>query len=120
MAPTKAKVTKQKRVSPFTNIVKSTKRAAVKDRLPQKNQSSDEQAPVAVHQDLSQKLDAVLKMVTDLATRVTAYEGRQKQGEAAVTPSPPTSPTRRRAGHQGHLPPTLRCIRRSLGMWPTE
>ena len=56
---------------------------------------------MAVHQNFSQKLDALMKLVTDLSTRVTAYEGRQKQGEASVTPSPPTSARRRGARHKG-------------------
>ena len=61
------------------------------------NQSSDEQLPVTVQQDLSQKLHALLHVVTDLSTWVAAYEGRQDQGEASVMASPPTLPPRRRA-----------------------
>ena len=99
MGPTKAKVTKQKAVSPFTSIAKRTKSAGSKRLATTKNQSSN------VHQAFSQKLDALLKVFTDLSTCVTAYEGIQKQGEASVTPSPPISPPGRRARHQGASTP---------------
>ena len=68
MAPTNAKVTKQKGVSPFTPIAKRTKRPGSKRLVTTKNQSSDEQASMAGHQDFSQKLDALLKVVTALST----------------------------------------------------
>ena len=101
MAPTKAKVKEQKGASALTSISKRTNRAGSKRLATTMNQSFHEQAAMAVHQDFSQKFDALIKVVTDLSTRMTAYEGRQKQGEASVTPSPPTSPSRRRARHQG-------------------
>ena len=105
MAPTKAKVGKQKGASALTPISIWTKRAGSKRLATTMNQSFDEQVPVAVHQDFSLKLDALMKVVTDLSIRVTGYEGRQKQREASVTPSPPTSPPRRRARYQGVPPP---------------
>ena len=64
------------------------------------NQFSDEQTPMDIHQDVSQKLDPLLHGVTDLSMWVAAFKGRHGQGEASVMASPPTSPHRRRARHQ--------------------
>ena len=76
--------------------MKRTRREDRKRLVNTENQSSDEQPPVAVHQDLSQKSDALLQVVTYLSMWVAAYEGQQGQGEPSVTASP-TSPPRRRA-----------------------
>ena len=77
MSPTKAKVRKQKGDSALTPISKRTKRAGSKRLASTMNQSIDEQAPVAVHQDFSQKLDALMmKVATYISTRMTAYEGK--------------------------------------------
>ena len=79
-----------------------TKRAGRKKLANPWYQPSDEHTPVAV-QDLSQKLDVLLHVVTDLSTWVAGYEGRQDQGEASVTASPPTS----LALHESRTPPIL-------------
>ena len=78
MAPTKAKVNGKKVPTP-----KRIKRACRKRLANPENQSSDEQPPRAVQQDLSQKCYALLLVVTDLSTWVAAYEGGQDQGEAS-------------------------------------
>ena len=85
----------------MTPISKRTKMAGSKRRATTINKSIDEQDTVAVHQDFSKKLDSLMKVVTDLATRVTAYERRQKQEEASVTSSSPTPLPKWRARHQG-------------------
>ena len=108
IAPTKAKVRKIKGASALTPSSKRTKRAGSDRLATTMNQSNDEQVPVAVHQDFSQKLDAVMTMITDLSTHVTAYKGHQKQGEPSFTSSPLTSLPRWRARHQGELAPSPR------------
>ena len=50
--------------------------------------------------DVSQKLDALAKAVTDLSKRVEAMEEHQKEGGASPLNSPSTSRPRRRVKHQ--------------------
>ena len=84
---------------------KRTERGGRKRLANPENQPSDEQSHVDIQQDFSQKLDALLHVVTDLSMRVAAYEGQQYHGEASVTASPPTSPPRRRVRCQvTHVP----------------
>ena len=64
------------------------------------NQSSDDQTPVDIHQDVSKRLDYLLHVLTDLSMQVAAVEVRQDLGQASVSASPPTSHPRRRARHQ--------------------
>ena len=120
MAPTKAKVMKAKGVSALTPISKRTKRAGSKRLATTIDQSIDGQAPVAVHQNFFQKLDALMKVATDLSTRVTAYEGNQKQGETSIPSSLPTSLPRQGARHQGAPAPSLMYLSRSVGTWLKE
>ena len=50
--------------------------------------------------DVSQKLDALVKTVTDLSRCVEAMEEHQKEGGASPSNSPSTSRPRRRARHK--------------------
>ena len=59
----------------MTPTLQRNKRAGRERLANPENQSSDEQPLVAVHQELTQKLDALLHIVTDLSTRVAAHEG---------------------------------------------
>ena len=87
-------------MSSSTPTPKRTKRASRKRLANPENQPSEEQTPLDIQQDLSQKLDALLHVMTDLYTLVAAYEGQLDQGEASVMASPTTSLPRRRARHQ--------------------
>ena len=67
MAPTEDNVRKSNRVAALTLHSKRTKRAGGK-RLATPltvNLSIDEEVPVSVHEDFFQKLDALIKVVTD-------------------------------------------------------
>ena len=65
------------------------------------NQSSDDQTPVDIHQDVSKKLEYLLHVLTDLSThRFSDDHTTMHHGEASVRASTPTFPPRRRARHQ--------------------
>ena len=106
MAPTKAKVRKLKGVA-STPLSKRTKRAGSKKQvIPLTvHQTSDDNVSVAMQDDFSPKLAALVKVVTDHSTRVADSEDRQRQGLIASTTSPLTSLPRQRARHYGELAP---------------
>ena len=61
----------------------------------------DTQMPSSCSGQVSNKVDALVKAVTDLSRRVQAAEERQEVGRASPSPSPSTFHHRRRAKHQG-------------------
>ena len=65
-----------------------------------KNYTDDEEEVLTSNEEVSQKLDAVVKAMTDLSRHVEATEECQKEGGASPSSSSSTSHHRRRARHQ--------------------
>ena len=74
MAPSKTRVTRKKVASFKNSTPKRNKRAGSKRLATPQDQFSDNQTPVDTQQTISQKMDALLCVVTDLNTWVSVFE----------------------------------------------
>ena len=90
MAPTKAKVRKRA----------GSKRLAPAVTTQDQYQTDDEDVAVTIQDDVSQKLHALVKDMTDLSTKEC-----QRQGEASPISNPSTALSRWRARQQGSPTP---------------
>ena len=93
MAPSKPRVTRKKVASSKNPTPKMNKRAGSKRLATPQDQFSDDQTPMDTQQTISQKMDALLRVVTDLTIRVSGFEEKQDKGEPSVmtsqvTPAP--------------------------------
>ena len=121
MAPTIAKTRKSKGVVALIPHSKRTKKAGSNTLATPltMNQSNDKEVPVSVHEDFSQKLDPLIKVVTDLSTQLAANEGCEWKGKSSSTNSPPTSSSPD-GGTREHLLPIQMYLSRSTGVWLKE
>ena len=87
MAPRKPRVTRKKVAFSKNPTPNRNKRASSKRLATPQNQFSDDQTSVDSQQIISQKIDTLLRVVTDLTTRVSVFKEKQDKGEPSVMAS---------------------------------
>ena len=126
MAPTKTNGTRTKKgvasSAPKTKMIKraGSKRMGSVISLQTQYHSEAREVASSNRDDVSQKLDVLVKGVTDLSKRIEAMEECQKEGGASPSNSTSTSRPRRRANTRRTLTRPQRWQKKSVGGLPRD